>query len=45
MAVAGILLNQGRITHELVSGLNWDSDGEIITDQKFQDLVHFELDE
>jgi len=45
MAVAGTLLNQGRITHELVSGLNWDGDGEIITDQKFQDLVHFELDE
>ena len=24
-------------------GGNWDSDGEIITDQTFQDLVHFEV--
>lgn len=24
-------------------GGNWDGDGEIITDQKFNDLVHFEL--
>ena len=24
-------------------GGNWDMDGEIITDQRFQDLVHFEL--
>lgn len=25
------------------SGANWDQDGEFITDQKFQDLPHFEL--
>jgi hypothetical protein len=24
-------------------GGNWDMDGEPITDQDFQDLVHFEL--
>lgn len=24
-------------------GGNWDNDGEILTDQKFQDLYHFEL--
>lgn len=24
-------------------GGNWDGDGEIITDQTFQDLVHFEI--
>ena len=43
MAVAGMLLNQGRITNELTWGGNWNNDGEIITDQKFQDLVHFEI--
>jgi peptidoglycan L-alanyl-D-glutamate endopeptidase CwlK len=43
MAVAGMLYNQGRIQNELLWGGNWDGDGEIISDQKFQDLVHFEL--
>lgn len=28
---------------KLRSGANWDKDGEFITDQKFQDLPHFEL--
>jgi peptidoglycan L-alanyl-D-glutamate endopeptidase CwlK len=26
-------------------GGNWDRDGEPVTDQDFQDLVHFELAE
>ena len=43
MAVAGMLYNQGRIMQDLRWGGNWDGDGEIITDQKFQDLVHFEI--
>ena len=37
------LLSEGRISHELRWGGNWDMDGEIITDQNFQDLPHFEL--
>lgn len=43
MAVAGTLFNAGKVTHEFRWGGNWDDDGEIITDQKFQDLVHFEI--
>jgi peptidoglycan L-alanyl-D-glutamate endopeptidase CwlK len=31
------------ITHELRWGGNWDGDGEIMTDQTFIDLPHFEL--
>lgn len=32
-----------RLSHIVRWGGNWDQDGELITDQKFQDLVHFEL--
>ncbi len=42
-AVAKRLLNEGKITHKVRWGYNWDSDGEIGTDQRFQDLPHFEL--
>lgn len=42
-AVAELLLVQGRIKHAIRWGGNWDEDGEIITDQTFQDLVNFEL--
>jgi len=37
------LLEKGEITHKLRWGGNWDSDGVIIIDQKFQDLPHIEL--
>lgn len=37
------LLNEGRISHSLRWGYNWDNDGEIGTDQTFQDMPHFEL--
>lgn len=37
------LKERGEITHDLRWGGNWDDDGEIITDQAFDDLVHFEL--
>lgn len=42
-AVAKRLLNEGKIAHKIRWGYNWDSDGEIGTDQQFQDLPHFEL--
>ncbi len=37
------MLEDGEITHRLRWGGNWDMDGEIISDQTFQDLPHFEL--
>lgn len=37
------LLNEGEITHIIRWGFNWDMDGEIGTDQIFQDMPHFEL--
>jgi len=42
-ATAARLLAEGRITHALRWGGNWDRDGEIVTDQEFDDLPHFEL--
>jgi len=43
MLIAGQLLAEGKIRSRLRWGGNWDQDQEIMTDQKFQDLVHFEL--
>lgn len=42
-ATANRLLNEGKITHKLRWGFNWDMDGEIGTDQRFQDMPHFEI--
>ena len=42
-ATANRLFAEGKIKHKIRWGGNWDGDGEIITDQTFQDLVHFEL--
>jgi len=42
-SVAQRLYNEGKISHVVRSGYNWDSDGEIGTDQTFQDLPHYEL--
>ena len=42
-ATAKRLLNEGKITHKVRWGYNWDMDGEIGTDQRFQDMPHFEL--
>lgn len=42
-SVAKRLLHEGKITHRLRWGFNWDMDGEIGTDQRFQDMPHFEL--
>ncbi len=42
--LAGIITGLGEVMSMPVRwGGNWDMDGEPITDQDFQDLVHFEL--
>ena len=42
--LAGIVLACAvRLGESVRWGGNWDMDGEPITDQDFQDLVHFEL--
>ena len=41
--VAGRLLEDWTITHYIRWGGNWDNDGVILTDQRFDDLPHFEL--
>lgn len=42
-AVSQQLYKSGKTTHIIRWGGNWDSDGEIITDQEFDDLPHFEI--
>lgn len=43
--IAGVVMSQAKCMGiKMRWGGNWDRDGEIITDQTFQDLVHFELD-
>lgn len=42
--IAGVIQTCGDLLDiEIRWGGNWDSDGVIITDQSFDDLVHFEL--
>jgi len=43
LCVANKLYEEGEITHKIRWGGNWDSDGEIIYDQNFDDLPHVEL--
>ena len=43
MTTAQRLLNERQTTHALRWGGNWDQDGEIVTDQNFVDMPHFEL--
>ncbi|MCY4418882.1 MAG: hypothetical protein OXB93_03435 [Cytophagales bacterium] len=42
-STARYLLEEKFIQHRLRWGGNWDGDGEIITDQSFLDMPHFEL--
>lgn len=42
LGIADTLLQAGEITHSLRWGGDWDSDNDV-TDQDFNDLVHFEL--
>lgn len=37
------LYNEGKVSHLVKWGGNWDMDGCIISDQRFNDLPHFEL--
>ena len=41
--VSEMLLKNGKISHRVRWGGNWDMDGEILTDQSFDDRPHFEL--
>ena len=44
--MAGMIIAVGKTLGVNIRwGGNWDGDGEIITDQTFQDLVHFEIKE
>lgn len=44
--MAGMIIAVGKtLGVDIRWGGNWDGDGEIITDQTFQDLVHFEIKE
>jgi len=43
MGVSRMLLKEGRITHKVRWGGNWDMDGTILIDQSFDDRPHFEL--
>jgi len=42
-AVAEMLYEQKVISHKIRWGGNWDMDGVILLDQKFDDRPHFEL--
>ena len=42
IAISKVLLNEGKITHSVKWGGDWDSDTEV-KDQTFFDLPHFEL--
>lgn len=42
--LAGVILTVAKeMGVEMIWGGNWDQDGEILTDQGFDDLPHFEL--
>ena len=42
--IAGVIMSVDKsMENRLRWGGNWDSDGQIISDQNFQDLPHFEL--
>lgn len=48
--IAGIIIgiserlySSGQTNHKIRWGGNWDRDGEILTDQNFDDMPHFEL--
>ena len=43
IAIADMLYEQGKITHKLLWGGNWDHDSVILLDQTFIDNPHFQL--
>jgi len=42
-AVTELLYKEGKITHKIRWGGNWDMDGTILLDQSFDDRPHYEL--
>lgn len=42
--ISNMLHNSGKIEHTIRWGGNWDGDGVVVTDQDFDDLVHFEIE-
>ena len=42
-AVTEFLFAEGKITHKIRWGGNWDMDGTILIDQSFDDRPHYEL--
>jgi len=42
MGIAAVLKEQGKITHSVRAGIDWDRDTQT-NDQRFIDLPHFEL--
>lgn len=43
ITIGADLYNRGEIEHKVKWGGNWDLDGEILTDQNFDDTPHIEL--
>ena len=43
IATADQLYGEGKVTHKIRWGGNWDQDSVIVHDQTFDDLPHFEL--
>lgn len=43
IGISEVFYAKGEITHKLRWGGNWDKDGEILTDQSFDDLPHMEI--
>ena len=43
ITIGNMLYNDGKISHKVRSGMNWDMDGEIIYDQSFVDIPHIEI--
>lgn len=41
--IANRLYIEGKVQHQIKNGANWDNDGQIIHDQSFVDLPHFEI--
>lgn len=43
LGVADRLLREGKITHRLTWGADWDNDGLLVYDHRLKDLPHFQI--
>jgi peptidoglycan L-alanyl-D-glutamate endopeptidase CwlK len=43
VSCAAELKEKSEVKHDIRIGLNWDMDGEIVTDQSFYDGCHYEI--